>query len=111
MQRLLLLCAILASTVHATDTPNIAGAWQIEDHLMILRADGTYYASGVEPIDDQYGTYEIRDNRVFFTYIIYGKLTKADYGLGLQEGKLLLHDQLGYTLEFNAADPAKIAAP
>ena len=92
---LLLTCSL------CTNAENLAGDWYIDLHLMTLNEDGSFYASGVEPIDDQYGTYRTQKNKIYFTYTMYDMLVKASYGYAIDEdGKLLLFDQLGHTLEY-----------
>lgn len=101
MIRLLLILTLTVSMANATEIDDISGTWTIDKHIMVFRNDGTFFANGYEPeIDDQFGTYEIRGGRLYLTYTMYGRLVYADYGLGLEKGKLLLHDMQGVTLEY-----------
>ncbi len=79
MIRLLLFLTLTASCANATELNDISGTWTI---------------------DDQFGTYEIKDERLYLTYTMYDRLYRANYGLGFDNGNLLLHDKLGKTLEF-----------
>ena len=91
----LLFCSFTATA------QDVVGNWQLDKHLMILNNDGTFFASGYEPIDDQYGTYRLEKNKIYFTYNMYNGLVNASYGFTIDEdGSLLLYDELGYTLEY-----------
>lgn len=79
---------------------DLTGSWSIDDHVMVLRDDGTFYASGYEPMDDQYGTYEVINKRLYFTYTMYDSLVLASYEFAIDESHLLIHDSLGYTIEY-----------
>lgn len=63
----------------------------IDDHMMVLRSDGTFYASGYEPVDDKYGTYEIRGQKMYFNHTMYNAFVEAEYWY---------RDENGYLLEY-----------
>lgn len=96
------LSLIFSLTASAQD---ITGNWNIDKHLMILNDDGTFYASGYEPMDDQYGTYQVTNDEIYFTYNMYNGLVKSSYKFAIDdEGTLLLFDELGYTYEYVRAE-------
>lgn len=101
MGRFLSYCLFtLSITAYADSEKDFAGVWVIDDHMMVLASDGTFYASGYEPIDDQYGTYEVRGQKMYFIFTMYNAFVESEYWYQDDNGNLLLTDELGHSLEY-----------
>jgi hypothetical protein len=67
---------------------------------MVLRSEGTFYASGYEAVDDQYGTYEIRGQKMYVKYTMYNAVVESEYWYRDDNRSLLLTDERGNSLEY-----------
>lgn len=105
MSRFLSYCLwALSASVCAASEKDFSGVWVIDDHIMVLRSDGSFYASGYEPVDDQYGTYEFRGEKMYVKYTMYNAFVEAEYWYRDDNGNLLLTDELGHSLEYTKSN-------